>query len=98
MKSALQQSEAALSLHTKAEAQQLGFELTGVSAVAPPLHEEFFAQWLRAVLAVKLDYMHRTEFLRRDPQQLVPWAISVISVGLNYNPDHPRPQPYAQKT
>ena len=98
MKSALQQSEAALSLHIKAEAQQLGFELTGVSAVAPPLHEQSFAQWLRAGLAGKLDYMHRTEFLRRDPQQLVPWAISVISVGLNYNTDHPRPQPYAQKT
>ena len=28
--------------------------------------------------------MKRTEPLRREPQQLVPWAVSVISVGLNY--------------
>jgi len=42
--------------------------------------------------------MQRTELLRRDPQQLVPWAISVISVGLSYNTNFPRPHPSAQKT
>lgn len=95
---ALPSAEAALSSRIKEEAQWLGFGLVGISPVAPPPHEQCFAQWLRAGLAGKLDYMHRTELFRRDPQQLVPWAISVISVGLNYNTDHPRPEPYAQKT
>ena len=42
--------------------------------------------------------MHRTELLRRDPAQLVPWAVSVISVGLNYNTHHRRPETGARNT
>ncbi len=37
--------------------------------------------WLRQGLAGELGYMERTEALRRDPRELVPWAASVISVG-----------------
>jgi len=84
--------ETALSSRIKEEAQRLGFGLVGISPVAPPPHEQFFAQWLRAGFAGNLEYMHRTELLRRDPAQLVPWAVSVISVGLNYNTDHRRPE------
>ena len=98
MKSIPITNEAALSSRIKEEAQQLGFELVGISAVAPPPHEQSFAQWLRAGLAGKLDYMRRTEVLRRNPQQLVPWAVSVISVGLNYNTNYIRPDPRSQKT
>jgi len=73
-----------LSSQIKADAQQLGFDLVGISPVKPPPHEQSFAQWLREGLSGELDYMKRTELLRREPQQLVPWAVSVISVGLNY--------------
>ena len=86
-----QRSEAALSLRIKAEAQILGFDLVGISAVTPPPHEQSFAQWLRDGLAGKLAYMERTESLRRDPSKLVPWAVSVISVGMNYQTRHSRP-------
>ena len=68
----------------KEEAQRLGFALVGISAVKPPPHEESFARWLRDGLAGELNYMKRTEALRRDPQTLVPWAVSVVSVGMNY--------------
>src|SRR6185369_12717146 len=98
MNSVAPSKKAALSSRIKEEAQRLGFGLVGISPVAPPPHEQFFAQWLRAGFAGKLDYMQRTELLRRDPQQLVPWAISVISVGLSYNTNFPRPHPSAQKT
>ena len=98
MNSVAPSKKAALSSRIKEEAQRLGFGLVGISPVAPPPHEQFFAQWLRAGFAGKLDYMQRTELLRRDPQQLVPWAISVISVGLNYNTHFPRFPPSAQKT
>ena len=73
-----------VSSQIKQAAQQLGFDLVGISPVKPPPHEQSFAQWLREGLSGELDYMKRTEPLRRDPQRLVPWAMSVISVGLNY--------------
>jgi epoxyqueuosine reductase len=79
-----------LSQKIKTEAQQLGFELVGVSPVTMPPHEESFAQWLRQGFAGELGYMERTEALRRDPQALVPWAVSIISVGMNYFTQFPR--------
>ncbi|MGN6735617.1 MAG: tRNA epoxyqueuosine(34) reductase QueG [Candidatus Binatia bacterium] len=98
MNSVAPSKKAALSSRIKEEAQRLGFGLAGISPVAPPPHEQFFAQWLRAGFAGKLGYMQRTELLRRDPQRLVPWAVSVISVGLNYNSNFPRPHPSAHKS
>src|ERR671914_1301045 len=76
--------QALLSSRIKEQAQQLGFELVGISAVKPAPHEQSFAQWLREGFAGKLDYMRRTELLRRDPNKLVPWAVSIVSVGMNY--------------
>src|SRR5688500_2496534 len=78
-----------LSVRIKEEAQRLGFALAGFSAVKLPPHEESFARWLRQGLAGELDYMKRTEGLRRDPEKLVPWAVSVISVGMNYYTEFP---------
>ncbi|HEY1235980.1 MAG TPA: tRNA epoxyqueuosine(34) reductase QueG [Candidatus Binatia bacterium] len=98
MNSLAPSNETALSSAIKEEAQRLGFGLVGISPVAPPPHEQFFAQWLRAGFAGNLDYMHRTELLRRDPAQLVPWAVSVISVGLNYHTGHRRPEAAAENT
>ena len=37
----------ALSAQIKQRAQQLGFELVGISPVKAPPHEQSFAQWLR---------------------------------------------------
>ena len=91
MKAPPQRAETALSLQIKEKAQILGFELVGISAVRPPPHEQSFAQWLRQGLAGKLAYMERTESLRRDPHTLVPWAVSVISVGMNYYTGYSRP-------
>jgi epoxyqueuosine reductase len=73
-----------LSQRIKNEAQCLGFELVGISRVRLPPHEESFAQWLRKKYHGNLEYMERTELLRRDPNLLVPWAVSIISVGMNY--------------
>jgi epoxyqueuosine reductase len=69
----------------KIEAQRLGFELVGISPARVPPHEESFARWLREKYHGRLDYMERTELLRRDPRLLVPWAVSIISLGMNYH-------------
>jgi len=87
----MQSSTAELSEKIKEAAQQLGFALVGISPVMSPPHEESFARWLRRELAGELEYMRRTESLRRDPRRLVPWAKSVISVGMNYYTAFPRP-------
>lgn len=83
----------ALSLRIKEHAQRLGFELVGISPVQMPAHEESFSQWLRKGFSGELDYMKHSEALRRDPRQLVPWAVSIISVAMNYLTPSPRPTP-----
>jgi epoxyqueuosine reductase len=83
--------ETALSSQIKEAAQRLGFELVGISPMRPAPHEQSFAQWLREGLAGNLDYMQRTESLRRDPRELVPWAVSIISVAMNYYSGYSRP-------
>jgi len=87
----LRRVETALSSQIKEAAQRLGFELVGISPMRPAPHEQSFAQWLRQGLAGNLDYMQRTESLRRDPRELVPWAVSIISVGMNYYSGYSRP-------
>ena len=79
------------SAQIKQEAQRLGFDLAGISPVKLPPHEKSFAKWLREGFAGELAYMDRTEMLRRDPHELVPWARSVISVGMNYYTPLARP-------
>ena len=91
MKDSTRRAQAALAAQIKEAAQRLGFELAGISPVRPAPHEQSFADWLRRGLAGKLEYMQRTEALRRDPAELVPWARSIISVGMNYYTGHARP-------
>jgi epoxyqueuosine reductase len=73
-----------LSARIKSEAQRLGFELVGISPAKVPPHEGTFADWLRRGFAGEMDYLQRSEELRRNPQRLMPWAVSVVSVGMNY--------------
>jgi epoxyqueuosine reductase len=77
--------EKALSVLIKEAAQRLGFELVGFSPVRLPPHGDSFANWLRRGFSGELAYMTRTEQLRSDPRRLVPWAVSLISVGMNYH-------------
>jgi epoxyqueuosine reductase len=95
--SSIARNQNALSLRFKEEAQRLGFELVGISPVKLPPHEESFAEWLRRGLSGELEYMKRTEELRRDPHRLVPWAVSIISVGMNYQTPFPRPVTASQQ-
>ena len=85
------QDENSLSLRIKAEAQRLGFQLVGISPVKLLPHQESFAEWLRQGFSGEMEYMKRTEEMRRDPHRLVPWAVSIISVGMNYHTPFSRP-------
>ena len=91
MNSETSRPDALLSEQIKEEAQRLGFEIVGISPVKLPPHEQSFAEWLREGFAGELAYLRRTEDLRRNPHKLVPWAMSVVSVGMNYFTPFPRP-------
>lgn len=91
MKSPPDATPETLSAEIKQAAQQVGFDLVGISPVRLPPHGESFAAWLREGFAGELAYMNRTEALRRDPHKLVPWAQSIISVGMNYFTPSTRP-------
>ena len=71
----MQSPAAELSEKIKEAAQQLGFALVGISPVMSPPHEESFARWLARELAGELEYMRRTESLRRDRGD---WAVGEI--------------------
>jgi epoxyqueuosine reductase len=83
----------ALSARIKSEAQGLGFELVGISPAKVPPHEESFATWLRRGFAGEMDYLQRTEEVRRNPLLQMAWAVSVVSVGINYFTPFVRPEP-----
>ncbi len=80
-----------LAAKIKDAAQRQGFSLVGISPVTRPPHETTFAEWLRKGLAGEMAYLERTEALRRDPAKLIPWAASIVSVGMNYYKPLPRP-------
>ncbi|MGH7427187.1 MAG: tRNA epoxyqueuosine(34) reductase QueG [Candidatus Methylomirabilaceae bacterium] len=74
----------------KDEARRLGFELVGITAVADPLHQGAFGEWLQRGHAGEMAYLSRTEEARRHPDSWLPWAHSVVSVAMNYYTPHPR--------
>jgi len=84
------QARAALTRAIKAQGSALGFDLIGVSPVRAPPHAASFAEWLLRSLHGEMAYMARTAEQRLRPQALLPWAKSVVSVGLNYNTPNTR--------
>lgn len=75
----------ALTRRIKARATALGFDLVGISPVQAPTHGEAFSEWLRRGYQGEMGYMSRTAGERMSPGDFLPWARSVVSVGLNYN-------------
>jgi epoxyqueuosine reductase len=73
-----------------ARAMELGFDLVGVSPVEAPAHGNAFSDWLRSGRQGEMGYLPRTEDQRLHPERYLPWAKSVVSVGVNYNTHHRR--------
>jgi epoxyqueuosine reductase len=79
-----------LTERVKARALALGFDLVGVSPVEAPAHSEAFSGWLQRGYQGEMAYMARTADQRLHPDRYLPWARSVVSVGLNYYTPHAR--------
>lgn len=65
-------------------ARAVGFDSCRVAACAPPPHANEFGNWLAAGEAGEMHYMQRGEEKRRDPQEVLPGARSIVVLALNY--------------
>ena len=66
-------------------ARILGFDLTGFAPVEPLEREtEFLKEWLSRGYAGGMAYLEKNIEKRKDPRSILPSALSVISLGLNY--------------
>jgi len=66
-------------------AKEIGFDLTGFAEVEPIEWEtEFLRQWIGRGFAGGMSYLEKNIGKRNNPKEILPSAISVISLGLNY--------------
>jgi epoxyqueuosine reductase len=65
-------------------ARELGFDLCRIAACSPPAHADEFGAWLSEGAHGEMNYMARGENKRRDPQNILPGAKSIIVLALNY--------------
>lgn len=70
----------------KEKALALGFDLVGVTPVAPSAYDDFYERWLAQGYAGEMAYLARPDAIakRRDLRQIMPQARSVVVVALNY--------------
>ncbi len=80
-----------LSERIKDRALAIGFDFVGIASVQAPVHGDAFKTWLAHGYHGEMAYLPRTAEQRLRPEQALPWAKSVIAVGLCYRgPDHER--------
>jgi len=69
----------------KTAARELGFEVAGITSVEPLARDdEAFRAWCDAGFAAEMQYMTRRTELHAHPQRLVPSALSLITLAINY--------------
>ncbi len=75
-----------LTQQIKAEAQRLGFTLTGVTTPAPPDHLDFFHNWLSKGFHASMDWIASERSLERrsDPRVILPECKSILVLGTPY--------------
>ena len=74
-----------------ARARELGFARLGVSGVELAEDERHLLRWLEAGLHGRMHYMARHGTLRSRPAELLPGAVRVLSVRMDYWPAEARP-------
>ena len=75
-----------LTASIRGRARSLGFGLFGVTPAEPLPGSDFYARWVALGYAGEMEYLRRNREKRADPRLLVPGAVSVICVGMNYYP------------
>jgi epoxyqueuosine reductase len=74
-----------LASQIRVAARELGFEVVGIASVEPLARDdEAFRDWREAGFAAGMDYMTRRPELHAHPKRLVPSAMSLITLAINY--------------
>jgi epoxyqueuosine reductase len=81
----------ALAARIKTLAREVGFDLVGIAPADPPRELAYFASWVSQGYAGEMAYLTDQVDRRRDLRAAIPWARSVVAVGLQYD----TPQPYS---
>ena len=84
-----QLSQHQLTQQIKNQAHALGFDLVGVAPVHDSPELAFFERWVDEGYAGEMHYLLRSLARRRDLQQVLPEAQSVVVCGLNYDTEYP---------
>ncbi|MFQ5600571.1 MAG: tRNA epoxyqueuosine(34) reductase QueG [Candidatus Krumholzibacteriia bacterium] len=79
---------ASLTDEIRARAHQAGFDLAGVTGVRPAPLAEMLQAWLERGMHGTMRYMEDPEGRRADLQVYLPWARSLVVVGLSYFTPH----------
>jgi len=69
----------------KLRALDLGFTQVGIVGALPSETHPYYTAWLDAGMAGEMSYLSRHAPLKRNPQELLPSAKSVIMLSWNYN-------------
>lgn len=71
----------------QAEAERLGFTLSGVTRPDPPPHYPIFERWLEEGRQASMGYLEsgRGREARRDPKRILLESRSIIAVGMRYS-------------
>jgi epoxyqueuosine reductase len=81
---------AALAADIKAWGRELGFQQVGITDVDPGVNADHLHTWLEHDYHGEMNYMQRHAELRSNPTTLVPGALRLISLRLDYLPAEPR--------
>lgn len=77
-----------LAQQIKTWGRALGFDAVGIATTDLSADEAHLLRWLAAGRHGEMDYMARHGTLRSRPQALLPGTVRIISVRLNYWPEH----------
>ncbi len=70
----------------KTTALELGFDLAGVTQLAPSNRADYIRDWFSTGQHGAMDYLQCHAPVKIDPQTHWPWVKSVVVLGLNYRP------------
>ena len=65
-------------------AQQVGFELVGITPAQPSQTIDRYERWLKSGYGGEMRYLERHSPIKRDVRNLLPEAKSIITLGVNY--------------
>lgn len=76
----------------KAKAQELKFDLVGITPAHPPHDFSFFQDWLHQGYSGQMAYLEKGAQKRKDPSLILEGVQSVICCALNYFTEEKNPQ------